>query len=101
MNSHQPESDNGTQYHKSEYKLPCTGRGCKNVQTEFFDIAIKIKSGWLCASCKKSLEEDGFVFYRIVVNLGIGEGKICQSYGKLKEDGKSEDVIEGKKLHVQ
>ena len=100
MNSHQPESKNGTQYHKSKYKPPCAGRGCKNVQTDLFDIAIKIKSGWLCPSCKKSLEEDGFVFYGSQFCLGVGDGKLVkvptEEDGSITTDGKEE-----KNLNVQ
>ncbi len=100
MNTQYSKPNNGIDCDESEYKTNCAGRGCENVQTEYVNIAVKIKSGWLCPSCIKALEEEGFVFYRTVVNRGRGEGKICQSYIKLKEDGKSEDATGGRKSHV-
>ena len=78
MNSHQPKSNNNNLYEESEYKTICVGRNCKSVETDFFNIALNIKSGWLCPSCKKALEEDGFVFYRNAVGLGVGEGKFVK-----------------------
>ena len=78
MNSHQPRINNNNLYKESEYKTICAGRNCKSVETEFFNIALNIKSGWLCLSCKKALEGDGFVFYRNAVGLGVGEGKFVK-----------------------
>jgi hypothetical protein len=66
MLNKQPISNNTVNQKAAEYKhKTCAGWNCKDIRIHFFKMSLSIGSLWLCDSCQKYLEKDGWILCTI------------------------------------
>jgi hypothetical protein len=61
MSYNQYQSNSDDQNSVTGYNLSCAGKNCKNITKHHLMLVLIKRSGWFCANCRQSLQEDGLV----------------------------------------